>query len=167
MSVKSLRGILLSVLAATMLLVLSSSVWAASALIDPDNAAGGKKGGDYEMERVLDGGITVVCLGVSKESDNDLLAHYEVIVEEDMVIKLNPKDMELFDTSGNKFTARASYIGNDRVESREIVSGIRNRVLTVYDPRVNSNYKVDTTFPRLSFSINGKKLIFRDVPAIN
>jgi hypothetical protein len=165
MSVKSLRGILLSVLAAAMLLVFSSSVWAASKItvVDPDNASSGKTGGDYELERDMEGGIHLECLGLKLLSNYDdyVFATYAVTSENDTVIKIGT-DVELFDNEGRKFKFDEIHIGDNVTKEREIIGGVRTIVIVAFYTGIDK-YNVARVYPRLTFVINGKKLTFRGV----
>jgi hypothetical protein len=166
MSVKSLRGILLSVLAVIMLMVLASSVWAASALIDPDNAAGGKKGGDYELERDLEGGIHLVCNGIFMNSDKNILVNLTITTEDDMVIEISTDGAQIFDANNKMFVPAYSdwtWVG-DTINRREVIGGIPIRGFVAYD--TPKDYALTEFYPRVSFTFKGKKLVFRNVPAM-
>ena len=169
MSVKSLRGIFLSVLAVTMLVGLSSSVWAAS-IINPGSGNSGKSGGDYEMERDLEGGIHLVCNGITIDSDGeDICINLMITTEDDMMIELSTNSAEIFDANNRRFvpsSAAWAWIGDrDTRNKREVIGGIPVSVGVWYD--TPSDYTLTEFYPRVSFTFNGKKLIFRNVPGKN
>ena len=166
MSAKFLRVILLSALAVTMFMVLSSSVWAASALIDPGTGSG-KKGGDYELERDLEGGIHLVCNGIKADSDGeDIYIDLTITTEDDTVIELSTNNAEIFDANNRRFVPGSSgwaWVVETR-NKREVIGGIPVWGAVYYDTA--RDYELTEFYPRVSFTFNGKKLIFRNVPRI-
>jgi hypothetical protein len=166
MSVKSLRGILLSVLAVTMLMVLSSSVWAASTIIDPDNKNSGKSGGDYELERDLGNGINLTLLGMIKD-ESHIGAIFNITSDEDATVSVNGNDIVLYDFEGRQFfrssyTSLTPWIGNIQTNQREIIGGVPTRITFWFD--ASRDYKFADKFPKMIVNIQGQELTFRDVP---
>ena len=164
MSVKSLRGIFLSVLAVTMFLVLSSSALAAS-IINPGSGNSGKSGGDYEMERDLEGGIHLVCNGIRINKDQDIFIDLTITTEDDIVIEILTDGAEIFDSNNRRFEPYNrdwAWVGDTR-RSREVIGGIPILGRVFYD--TPNDYALTEFYPRVSFTFNGKKLVFRNVPA--
>ncbi|MDR1508935.1 MAG: hypothetical protein LBS53_04795 [Synergistaceae bacterium] len=173
MPVKSLKRILFSILAVTMLLSLSSSVWAASKILDPNKANGGKKNDEYELKRELDGGIHLVVNNVSIIPEivspelpivlGQLLALECTVTPDDDTVLSFGKESELFDANGVRQTdAQYTMIGGEKTSKREIIGGYSTKCHIVYG--LSSGYKVTKTYPRVKFEINGEELTFRDVP---
>ena len=167
MSVKFLRGIFLSVLA---VMVLSSSVWAASPIIDPDNKNSGKSGGDYELERELEGGIHLVVerffIAPPSYYGERLCLEATVTSEEDTVLSV-ARDSDAYDSNGNRYTSlHATTIGNEKTDTRKIIGGVPTKFYILYDSP-SGNTKIAEKYPSVTFSVNGKELTFRDVPGKN
>ena len=173
MSVKSFKKILLSMLAVTMFLSLFQPVWAASKILDPNNANAVKNDGDYELERELDGGIKLVVNNVSIIPEiaspelpivlGQLLAlECTVTSDEDTVLGFG-RESEVFDANGIRNTnAQYTMIGGEKTSKREIIGGYPTKCHIVFG--LSSGYKVTKTYPRVKFEINGERLTFREVP---
>ena len=136
---------------------------AAAAMASP-LVGGGDKGGDESMERELEGGIRVTCLGVfpNPERKNRIYVRYTIETEKDTVIKLG-RDLDIFDSDGNQISYYSVWIGNRETREREIIAGVKTRVVVRYD--VNENYQMTPTYSRVSFNIGDKTLYFRNVPS--
>jgi hypothetical protein len=149
-----------------MLLVLSSSALAAS-IINPSGGNSGKSGGDYEMERDLEGGIHLVCNGIGIDEDKNIYIDLTITTEDDMVIEVSTNDAEIFDANNRRFEPYDGYwawVGDTR-RSREVIGGIPIGAGVSYD--TPKDYALTEFYPRVSFTFNGKKLIFRNVQGKN
>jgi hypothetical protein len=164
---KSLKGFLFVLLAVVLLCSSSAPVFAASALVDDSGGkASGKQGGDYELERDLDGGIHLVVDGIGKNKDDDIYIRLTITSEEDVVIEIATKDAEIFDAKNGRATPRRDdwAVVADTANRREIIGGIPVTGLVFYDSP--DKYELTDFYPRVSFTFNGKKLTFRNVPAL-
>jgi hypothetical protein len=163
MSVKSFKWFLFAFFSVLVFFSVQVSAFAASALVGDDSAVGKKSGGDYEMERNIEGGIHVECLGIKKSSSQShVLAEYAVTAEDDVIIEIG-MEVELFDDEGRKFARDNIWIGGDSTIKREIIGGVRTIVQVRFNTRMD-NYQVRSIYPKLTFVVNGKSIVFRDVP---
>lgn len=142
--------------AAMVLLLAATASFAASPLV----GGGNQGGGDESLERELEGGIriTLVQMVRDKEDKDWIWAQFSVEPEQDTVITV--QGGEIFDADGNRFNPRNdwNHVGNERTSSREIIGGIKTKVLVGYS--VGRNYG-KPVFVRLAFSFNEKAFIFR------
>ncbi len=136
---------------------------AATAMASP-LVGGGDKGGDESMERELEGGIRVTCLGVFPHSERKdrIYLRYTIESEKDTVIKIG-RDLDIFDSDGNQISYYSVWIGNRETREREIIAGVKTTVVIRYD--VNENYQMTPTYSRVSLNIGDKTLYFRNVPS--
>jgi hypothetical protein len=147
-----------------LVLLSGSIVCAASRVVDPDNANSGKTGGDYELERDLDGGIHIVCNGIGMSPELNVLISLTVTTEDDTMIVISTKNAEIFDANNRRFEPYSSnwaWVGDTR-NKREVIGGIPIGVGVWYDSP--DEYNLTEYYPRASFTFNGKRLVFRNVP---
>lgn len=146
---------------AAMVLLLAATVsFAASPLV-----GGGNQGsGDESLERELEGGIRVTCLGVfpNAERKDRIYVQYTIESEKDTVIKIG-RDLDIFDSDGNQIGYEYVWIGNRETREREIIAGVKTLVVIRYD--VSNDYKMTPRYARVSFNIGDKTLHFRNVPS--
>jgi hypothetical protein len=148
------------------LILLSGSIACAASKIVEPNANGAKTGGDYEMERDFEGGIHLVCDGISINKDGDIYISLTITTEDDAIIEISTSNAEVFDANNRRFVPSGSswaWVGDTR-NKREVMGGIPIRGLVYYD--TPSDYELTEFYPRVSFTFNGKRLVFRNVPRI-
>jgi hypothetical protein len=170
--VKAARGMLLALLASALLVSLSAPAFAASELVPQKNDGlvrrGNNSGGDYEMERYLEGGVHLVCNGIGLTKDGkDIYISLTITTEDDAVIEITTQNAEIFDANNGRFVPYQSdyaWVGDTR-NKREVIGGIPINGSVWYDIP-NNGYELTELYPRVSFTFNGKKLTFRDVPAL-
>jgi hypothetical protein len=147
------------VLAAVILSI--SAAWAA-----PSTLVGGSgQKGDSLLERDIEDGVKITLQKIYK-TGSDVWIQYIVLSEEDTIIKIEVEgdNGTLFDDAGNKFSSRNGWtrIGNEKTIAREIIGGVPTAVLVGYEP--GEKYTLPEKFARAAVNINGKKLLFRDIP---
>ena len=154
-----------SVLAIVMLL---ASVASASLVDSPLVGGTPSRGGD--LIREIEGGLTVELKGAAMSSQwpEWLEVVYTVTPETDQVINVTPQGAQLFDNIGNVLNTSDLYIGglhptSDRSRSREIIEGVPTSVVMFY--RVGTQYQVHESYARVTFIINGERIIFRNFPS--
>jgi hypothetical protein len=144
----------------TVALVLSvSTAWAAqSALVGGDTQKG-----DVSLEREIEGGIKITLQEIYK-NNNYVWVRYVALSEEDTVVKVNAErdNGALFDDRGNQFTYSDVNIANLNTREREIIAGVPTAIFVGYRP--GDKYTMPKKFARVAINVNGKKLLFRDVP---
>ena len=124
---------------------------------------GGDKGGDESLERELEGGVHVTFLGAFRDANdnNKDYIFFRFIVEPQQDTTLNVEGGSFFDDNGNKFNWNYdAYIGNARTREREIIGGIKTPVGFWYS--MDASYG-KPLLARMTFKINGKELVFRNV----
>jgi hypothetical protein len=109
-----------------MVILSASMAWGA-----PSALVGGDPGkGDPSLEREIEGGVKITLQEISKEGEYTWFK-YIVLSEEDINIRVDAG--ELFDNSGNMFSASATiFIGNQNTSQREIIGGVPTRVWLRY-----------------------------------
>lgn len=145
---------------AILIVFLAAPAFAASPLV-----GGGKSGGgDEALERELEGGIRVTCLGVfpHTERKDRIYVRYTIETEKDTVIKIG-RDLDIFDADGNQIGYDYVWIGNRETREREIIAGVKTLIVIRYD--VSNDYKMTPRYARVSFNIGDKTLHFRNVPS--
>jgi hypothetical protein len=153
-----------AVLVLSIVVLTVPAAWAASSAL----VGGGARKGDASFEREIEGGIKITLQGISQKG-NYVCIRYVALSEEDTVIKVEAgKDnAAIFDDRGNQFSSYNcgvwTEIGNLRTKEREIIAGVPTDVLVGY--QAGEKYKMPAKFSRAAININGKKLVFRDVPA--
>jgi hypothetical protein len=154
--------------AALVLSIIVLSVSMACAAPKESVLLGSKKSNtETSLERDLENGVTVTCEGVSVSAENSfLVVNYTILSEEDTIIKAEAG--VLFDNGGEKFDPTENvYIGKnatDPTKEREIVGGVKTPLMIVYPFPKSSGYKPTEKYARVSLSVNGENLTFRDVP---
>jgi hypothetical protein len=129
----------------------------------------GTQKGDVSFEREIEGGLKITLQEAYKK-DNSVQVRYVILSEEDVIIKVDVENDNgaLFDDRGHQLLSSMSYywqgieIGNQKVSEREIIGGIRTEIFVKYN--VGQDYVMPKKFARAAININGKKLVFRDVP---
>lgn len=140
-----LKCFILSIVAA---LCFSTALWAA-----PANT------------QYIDDDISVTFRGVERDAQgNFMLALYSVLASRDSVITVDPEASFLFDPNGLQFrTGYTSIIGHSITDRREIAANVPTSVLIRYYPEVD--YAITPFYSRVNLVINGKNVLFRDVPS--
>jgi hypothetical protein len=127
-------------------------------------------GGDYELERKLDGGIHLVVerfsIADSPNYGNKLCLEATVTSEEDAELSIEGES-EAYDSNGGRYSnsfggGRQKVIGNEQAVKRKIIGGVPTKFYIFYETR--GDYKLAEKYPSVTFSVNGKELTFRDVP---
>lgn len=146
--------------AMAVLLLATTASFAASPLV----GSSAQGSGDEALERELEGGIRITCLGVfpHEERKDRLYLKYTIESEKDTVIKIG-RDLDIFDSNGNQISHQYVWIGNRETREREIIAGVKTTVVVRYD--VSDNYQLTPTYSRVSFNIGDKMLYFRNVPS--
>ena len=149
------------VLAVVMLL--SSAALAASSLVGSN-----RQSGDESLERELEGGIKLILEGVSVNSQRRwLMLSYTITAEDDTTITIKQAG-NIYDNLGNEFSYLADVqIAGEYKSERFIIGGIPVKVEMAYGREggnMPNNYKVASVYPRVSFSVNGQTVNFRNVP---
>ncbi|MDR2523230.1 MAG: hypothetical protein LBC93_05970 [Synergistaceae bacterium] len=151
------------------LALLAALIWAAAAVAAPSSSAliGGRKSqASASVTREIKGGITVQLknMEMSKQYPEYLSVIFAVTSTTDQVISVDYKEASLFDNNGFQWDADSDVrIGGRETRSREIIESVPTQVINFY--RVGKDYKVDESYVRLIFIINGEKLVFRNVPS--
>ena len=179
MLVKVCKKALLFLVVVMLLISTTIAASASSALVGGDRPSGD---GD-SLRQYIDGGIEVIADSVSRGSTtiNYALHHYiwlsvTVIAEGDTIIEIKPKN--IYDNLGHEFNkfqtfyqeswvSHGVWIGgqiSQGVTERFIVAGVPTPVRIYYV--CDENYRLASSFPRVSLSVNGEDLIFRDVPGV-
>ena len=151
-----------AVLILTAVLLLASVAMvtpAASALVENSALVGGSAPSrDSSLVREIEGGITVEFKGITV-SNNRLIVTYTVTSETDQVINVDTNEANLFTNNGTLIRSRGIvFIGDNQTRSILIADGIPTTVTVYYDAR-----SVEETYARLTFIINGERLVFRNV----
>jgi hypothetical protein len=146
-------------------MVILSVSMALGAPKDSALVGGGGQKGDAALEREIEGGIKITLQEVFKK-DSYVWIRYTLLSEEDVIVKIEvEKDNgTLFDDRGNQFTAYNGNveIGNQSAREREIIGGVPTAIFVGYS--AGQQYVMPEKFPRVAVNVNGKKMIFRDVP---
>jgi hypothetical protein len=140
---------------------LAPGVWAASQA--PSSLIQSKNDGEYSLERDLGDGVTITCEGVSLK-EGYLHVEYAIFAEEDIVVKID-KVTALFDDRGGKLDAREDIpyisIGEEPTREREVIAGIKTHVIVKYP--VGGKYELANKYARVSVTVNGQELTFREI----
>ena len=127
---------------------------------------GNAPSGDSSLTREVKGGITVQFQGMamSERWKDHLAVYYTVTSETDQVINVEYQGAQLFDNQGNQLNPSSTIvIGNQDTRSREVIEGVPTSVSMLY--QVGNQYQPRETYARLTFIINGERLVFRNVPS--
>ena len=144
-------------------------IWAVAAVAAPSSSAlisGRKTQASASVMREIKGGITVQLknMEMAKQYPDYLSVIFVVTSATDQVINVDYREASLFDNNGSQWDADSDVrIGGRETRSREIIEGVPTQVINFY--RVGKDYKVDESYARLIFIINGEKLVFRNVPS--
>ncbi|MDR2528017.1 MAG: hypothetical protein LBD04_03225 [Synergistaceae bacterium] len=143
--------------------------WAAAAAAAPAPSAliGGRRpAANTSVTREIKGGITVQLKNIemSKQYPDYLSVIFLVTSTSDQVVNVEYKEASLSDNQGFQWNADSDVrIGGRETRSREVVEGVPTQVINFY--RVGKDYRVDESYARLIFIINGEKLVFRNFPS--
>lgn len=155
-----MKAICRILLAMTILTLATTTAFAASPLV-----SSGKSGdGEEALERELEGGIRITLEKVFRSAEDAIAVSFVVEPQEDTFIEGYPE--EIFDNNGNRFERHRywSWIGNEACNKREIIGGVKTRILHQY--YVPKEYDLPL-FARMTFNFNGQNLIFRNVQTQN
>lgn len=127
-------------------------------------ARGGKGNAETSLERDIDGGIAITCEGVYL-NNGVVEVKYILLPEEDVVVKIAGAT-DLFDVKGKRLAAPSGdyvLIGKESIGEREIIAGVKTPVTLKYT--VPNGYALADSYARMSFSLNGQVLTFRNIPS--
>jgi len=163
------------------LMVVSLMLSASAAMAAQPNSAlvgGGGSNDEYSLEREIDGGIRVVADGVRHNGlrrgdvqidgvsrryrDFQSVSIYCIVTtSEDTTIRVAPQN--IYDNLGNEFyNIHDVLIGGQSTRDRFIIAGVPTSVEVVY--AFVQEYDLASVFSRVSLSVNGQTLIFRNIP---
>ena len=179
MLIKVCKKALLVLVVVMLLASAAMAAQASSALVGGDRPSGN---GD-SLTQYINGGIQVIANDIIRNifrGNHYIRLRVTVIAEEDTTIKIEAQN--IYDNLGHEFSRlltdsdeydeRITYahgvaIGGQLyqdVNERLIVGGVPTRVLIFYV--CDENYRLASSFARVSLSVNGETLIFRDVPGV-
>ncbi len=96
-----------------------------------------------------------------------LYVRYMIVSNKDTMITVNAQASEIYDPFGREFTpANNIYvvqIGNINRMEREIIENVPTPISIEY--AVGGDYKLPESFAKITITVNGKKVEFRNVPS--